>query len=206
VSADEIHPLVATTALSVAARSGVTTVILVEGVSDQVALETLARRRGRDLEAEKVMVVPMGGATTVRHFLSLFGPTGLDLRLSGLCDAGEESDFRRGLEQAGLGVALDRAGMEDLGFFVCVADLEEELIRALGEAMVIELIQSEGDLDSFRIFQSQPAQRGRAVEPQLRRFMGTRSGRKIHYAQVLVDALDLTRVPRALEGALAHTA
>ena len=188
-----------------AERAGATAAVLVEGVSDQAALETLARRRDRDLEGEKVMVVPMGGATTIRHFLSLFGPTGLDVRLSGLCDAGEESDFRRGLEQAGLGVALDRAGMEALGFFVCVADLEEELIRALGAAKVIELIQSEGDLDSFRIFQGQPAQRGRAVEPQLRRFMGTRSGRKIHYARVLVDALDLTRVPRALDGALAHT-
>ena len=34
--------------------------------------------------------------------------------------------------------------------------------------------------------------------------MGTRSGRKIQYASWLVDALDLTQVPRPLDGVLAH--
>jgi hypothetical protein len=34
--------------------------------------------------------------------------------------------------------------------------------------------------------------------------MGTRSGRKIHYARVLVDALDVSRVPRPLDLVLAH--
>jgi hypothetical protein len=34
--------------------------------------------------------------------------------------------------------------------------------------------------------------------------MGTRSGRKILYARLLVDALDLNHVPRPLEGVLAH--
>jgi hypothetical protein len=34
--------------------------------------------------------------------------------------------------------------------------------------------------------------------------MGSRSGRKALYAQVLVDALDLSRVPRPLDGVLAH--
>jgi hypothetical protein len=47
------------------------TVLLVEGASDQVALETLARRRGRDLGAEGVAIAPMGGATTIGHFLDL---------------------------------------------------------------------------------------------------------------------------------------
>ena len=32
-----------------------------EGTSDRRAVETLARRLGRDLEAEGVAVVPMGG-------------------------------------------------------------------------------------------------------------------------------------------------
>jgi hypothetical protein len=52
--------------------------------------------------------------------------------------------------------------------------------------------------------QKQPAQRGRTIEEQLRRFMGTRSGRKIAYARLLVDALDLTQVPRPLDRVLAH--
>jgi predicted ATP-dependent endonuclease of OLD family len=37
-------------------------VVLVEGASDRRAVETLARRRGRDLQAEGVAVVPMGGS------------------------------------------------------------------------------------------------------------------------------------------------
>jgi hypothetical protein len=180
------------------------TVVLVEGISDQVALEALAERRGRDLAAEGIAVVPMGGATNIRRFLERFGPQGLDVGLAGLCDAGEEGDFRRGLERAGLGSNLSRADMEALGFYVCVADLEDELIRCLGAAAVEHVIEAEGELGSFRTFQQQPAWQGRSSQQQLRRFMGTYSGRKIRYARLLVDALDLTSVPRPLDRLLAH--
>ena len=112
----------------------VRTAVLVEGVSDQLALEALARRRGRNLEAEGVSIVPMGGATNIGTYLDRFGPRGLDLKVAGLCDEREEGDFRRGLERAGLGFNLTRADMERLGFFLCIADLEDELIRALGAA------------------------------------------------------------------------
>jgi predicted ATP-dependent endonuclease of OLD family len=86
-------------------------VVLVEGVSDQLALERLAGRRGRDLDAEGISVVPIGGTKNIRGFLDLFGPQGFDVRLAGLCDAAEEGDFRRGLERAGIGSHLTRAGM-----------------------------------------------------------------------------------------------
>ena len=81
-------------------------VVLVEGLSDQAALEALAERQGRDLDAEGVAVVSIGGAQAIGRFLDRFGPKGLDLRLAGLYDAGEERDFRRGLERAGLGADL----------------------------------------------------------------------------------------------------
>jgi hypothetical protein len=178
--------------------------VLVEGISDQLALEALAERRGRGLEADGVSIVPIGGATNIGSFLDRFGPGGLDVRLAGLCDAAEESGFRRGLERAGLGSNLTRAGMETLGFFVCEADLEDELIRSLGTAAVERIIDDQGELGSFRTFQKQPAQQGRAIERQLRRFMGTRGGRKIQYAPLLVQALDLSRVPRPLDGVLGH--
>ena len=179
-------------------------VVLVEGTSDQAAVEALAARRGRDLAAEGISVVPMGGARSIRQFVNLFGPLGLDIRVAGLCDAGEEDDFRRGLERAGLGSNLDRDCMESLGFFVCVDDLEDELIRCLGTDSVEQVLDAHGDLRSFRIFQKQPAQHGRTAHQQLRRFMGTRSGRKIHYGRWLVEALDLTSVPRPLDLVLAH--
>ena len=146
----------------------------------------------------------MGGARNIRRFLELFGPGGLDVRLAGLCDAGEEGDFRRGLERAGLGSNLRRADMEALGFYVCVADLEDELIRCLGAAGVEQVVEAQGELASFRTFQQQPAWRGRRSQAQLRRFIGTHSGRKIRYARLLVDALELTSVPRPLDRLLAH--
>jgi hypothetical protein len=179
-------------------------VVLVEGRSDQIALEALARRHGRDLGAEGVAVVAMGGARNIRRFLERFGPRGLDVRLAGLCDAGEEADFRRGLEQAGLGSGLGRADMEALGFYVCDADLEDELIRCVGAAAVEQVVETQGELGSFHTFQRQPAWQGRSRQQQLRRFIGTHSGRKARYARLLVDALDLTSVPRPLDRVLAH--
>jgi hypothetical protein len=179
-------------------------VVLVEGLSDQGAVEALGRRRGRDLRAERVSVVPIGGAQAIGQFLDRFGPAGMGVRLAGICDAGEEGDFRRGLERAGFGERLTRGEMERLGFFVCSADLEDELIRALGAAAVERVLEAQGDLGSFRTLQKQPEWRGRATEEQLRRFMGSGSGRKIRYARLLVDALDLGRVPRPLDRVLAH--
>jgi hypothetical protein len=179
-------------------------IVLVEGVSDQVALEALAERRGRDLEADGVSVMPIGGAQSIGRFLDKFGPRGLGAALAGLCDAAEEGEFRRALEHAGLGSDLTRAEMERLGFYVCVADLEDELIRALGADSVEQVVDAEGDLGSFRTLQKQPAWQGRAREEQLRRFMGSGGSRKIRYARLLVNALDLGRVPRPLDLVLAH--
>ncbi|MCK2214717.1 ATP-dependent endonuclease [Actinomadura sp. ATCC 31491] len=176
------------------------TVVLVEGVSDKAAVEALAARRGRDLAAEGVTVVAMGGATNIGAYLRKYAGSGL--RLAGLCDAREEDDFRRGLERAGL--APDPDSLEGLGFFVCDADLEDELIRALGPAAVERVIDAEGELGSFRTLQKQPGWRGRDPHDQLRRFMGSGSGRKIRYSALLVAALDPGRVPRPLDRLLEH--
>jgi predicted ATP-dependent endonuclease of OLD family len=178
-------------------------VVLVEGVSDQRALEALAERRGRDLGAEQVAIVPIGGAQAIGRFLRELREL-RGVKVAGLCDAGEEGDFRRALERAGLGSDLTRDDMERLGFFVCDADLEDELIRALGADEVIRVIEAESELGAFRTFQKQPAWRDRPIEQQLRRFIGTTSGRKIRSGALLVRALDLARVPRPLDGVLEH--
>jgi len=175
------------------------TVVLVEGLSDRYAVEALARRRGRDLDGEGIAVVEMGGSKNIRRYLGRFGPAGLDRRLAGLCDAGEVRDIQRGLEWAGLGSDLTRTDIERLGFFVCDADLEDELVRALGIAAVERVLEDQGELASFRTFQRQPPWRGRPHQEQLRRFFGTLGGRKIRSAAALVDALDLTRVPPPLD-------
>lgn len=179
-------------------------IVLVEGISDRVALETLAERLGRNLEAEGVSIVAIGGAQAIRRVVVELGPRGRNVRLAGLCDAGEERAFRRGLDLAGLGSPATRSELEALGFYVCEADLEDELIRALGAAAVEEVVEAQGDLRPFRTMQKQPEWRGRPREEQLRRFMGSGGRRKIRYARLLVDALDLTQVPQPLERVLAH--
>lgn len=172
--------------------------MLVEGVSDQLAVTTLAARRGRDLREEGIVVVPMQGATNIGHFLQRYGPNGLNLGLAGLCDAAEMRFYQKGFARAGLGAVADRDGLEDRRFFVCDTDLEDELIRALGVGAVEQILEKHGDLTSFRILQQQPDQQSKSDRARLRRFMGTRSGRKIQYAPILVQALDLDHVPAPL--------
>jgi hypothetical protein len=180
-------------ARELAARLPVRAAVLLEGPSDVAAVSALAASRGRNLAAEGVCVLPMGGAMSVGRFARLLGPLGLGLRLTGVCDEAERRYYARGLE---------RASAAQQGFFVCAADLEDELIRALGVTRVEELVRAEGDLRALQTFLRQPAQRGRTSQQQLRRFLGTKKGRKIRYGRVLVEALDPDRVPAPLDGLL----
>ncbi|MFJ4811664.1 TOPRIM nucleotidyl transferase/hydrolase domain-containing protein [Streptomyces longwoodensis] len=182
-------------ARDLAARLPVRSVVLLEGLSDAAAVDALAARRGRDLAGEGVCVLPMGGATNVGRFARLLGPAGLGLRLTGLCDAGERRYYDR---------ALEHAGQAGGAVFVCAADLEDELIRALGVPRVCALVRAQGEERSLQTFLHQPAQQGRPAPEQLRRFLGTKSGRKIHYGRVLVEALDPDRTPTPLDLLLAH--
>jgi hypothetical protein len=179
-------------------------VVLVEGISDKLALTTLAARRGRDLASEGIITVPMGGATNIGRFLELFGPKGLDADLAGLCDVGEEGLFRRALERSGFGAVLTRSDMERRGFFICDADLEDELIRSLGVEAVVNVVAAQGDLGAFRSLQKQPAWRNQGEAAQLRRWLSAGSQRKYRYAVALVEALDLDAVPAPLDRLLTH--
>ena len=70
-----VRPAASTSTLAVSAIGGNDTamthraVILVEGVSDQRAVEAVAELRGRDLAAEGVAVVPIGGAQAIGRYL-----------------------------------------------------------------------------------------------------------------------------------------
>jgi hypothetical protein len=193
-------------------------VVLVEGVSDRAALEVLAARRGMDLAAEGIEILSMGGITNIGHVLErlrlerLRGPGG-HVRVTGLYDEAEERFVRRGLIRVGL---LDGAGdgdagdgrqqteLEALGFYACLPDLEDELIRALGPEVVEGIVEACGDLRSFRTLQRQPAQRSRTLHQQLRRLMGGRSGGKERYAAAMAAAVPPELVPRPLAAVLAH--
>ena len=179
-------------------------VVLVEGNSDRVALHTLAKHRGRNLADEGIEVVAMGGITNTRAFASRYGPHGLGVPLAGLYDAAEEAKLRRGLAAAGLGVAPGPDELSGLGFHKCSADLEDELIRALGVEAVEAVIEAAGEANSLRLLAGMPAQRDWTREAVLRRFLGSRSGRKARYAALLVEALESSRVPEPLAAVLAR--
>jgi hypothetical protein len=166
-------------------------IVLVEGTSDRRALETLARRRGRDLEAEGIAIVPMGGFGNLPRVLGQYR----DVQLAGLYDAGEERHFLRALGCA------DRDELERVGFYACTRDLEDELTRAVGPDGMERVLTEQGELRAFRTYQRQPAHRDRPLEDQLHGFMWNRKQR---YAELLVEALDLERIPRPLDRVLAH--
>ena len=166
-------------------------VVLVEGTSDRHALETLARRRGRDLAAAGVGIVPMGGYGNLPRLLGQYR----DVQIAGLYDVGEERHFLRALG------CNDRGELERVGFFACAQDLEDELTRAVGPDGMERVLAEQGELRAFRTYQKQPAHRARPLEEQLHGFMWNR---KQTYAVLLVEALDLTRIPRPLDRVLAH--
>ncbi|NUV77152.1 TOPRIM nucleotidyl transferase/hydrolase domain-containing protein [Streptomyces fungicidicus] len=176
-------------ARELAGRLGVRTAVLLEGLSDLAAVETLAARQGRDLAAEGVCVVQMAGAMNVGRYALTLGPPGLGLRLTGLCDIRERPFYERG---------FGHAGAPADAVFACSADLEDELIRALGTARVEELVHAGGDDRAWQTFLRQPARVGRPRPQQLRRFLGTKKGRKIRYGHLLVEALGPDQVPAPL--------
>ena len=180
--------------------------VLVEGISDQIAVEAAALRCGRDLAGEGVVVVPAGGVGSIGALAARFGPAGAGVTLAGLCDAAEVVWVGRALLKAGVGVALDRAGLERLGFFVCDRDLEDEMTRAMGADQVEAALEAGGDLGAFRTLQRQGTWREADFADQVRRFLGAGARRKLRYAGAFVAAVALDRMPAPLVAVLARVA
>ena len=155
-------------------------VVLVEGITDRLALEAVAERLGLPLAG--VEIVPIGGAQAIRRAAAEYDGE----RVVGLCDHNEERWFRRVLGDA---------------TYVCVEDLEDELIRAAGPAGVEEVVAAQGELETFRSFQNQPAWRGRPVEAQLRRWLQN-GGRYLRYPPLLLAAMEPAEIPAPLAGVL----
>jgi hypothetical protein len=192
-------------AVDLALRARARSAVLVEGWSDQAAVETWARMCAVDLADSRVVVLPVGGITNIGKFASALRAPGVGVVPCGLYDASEEAVTLRCLERAGLGTRLTRRTAELLGFFACDSDLEDELIRAIGTAGVEGILEAEGEIQSFRRFQAQPAQLGREKHSLLKRFMGTRAGRKIRYGSLMVAALAPEQVPLPVKNVLLHS-
>lgn len=179
------------------------TLVLLEGESDRAAVQALARMVGCDLDARRIELQATHGVTNFSQALGAFLRAHPGAPFCGLYDIAEERHVRRALARAGVEVAAD-ASLEPHGFFACSADLEDELIAALGPDSVERVIEAQSELASLRRFQAMPEHRDRPARQQLRRFLGTRATRKIRTAPRLVEALGVDRLPHPLAGLAAR--
>lgn len=159
------------------------TIVLVEGNSDRVALEEFARRLG--IAPPTIMAI--GGAHAAARVAANIRETTPHQRIIGMVDAGEQRSFARAIDEV----------------FICDRDLEDELIRGLGIEATLQVIEQQGELDSFRTLQKQPAYRDRPLVDQVRQFLHGRSGNKARYAALFAEAIDLNKIPIPLKDVLA---
>lgn len=174
--------------------------VLLEGVSDIAAVRALARTASIPLD--DVRLIDLGGITNIRHALVDLSRDAPDAVVLGLCDAGETHVVHRVLAGSGR-PTRDDSDLASYGFFVCAADLEEELIRGLGTERTLTVLDELQLTEKFRALQQQPAWRGRPLADQLHRFCGVASGRKELLAGELAAAAHPDEVPEPLRMLLA---
>ncbi|EAP97532.1 hypothetical protein JNB_18718 [Janibacter sp. HTCC2649] len=186
--------------------------VLLEGTSDVAAVRALRARRGVEPDAERCVLVDMGGATNIRRHLVAAAETEPRPRVIGLCDEKEAPYFVRALtayrkvvhgpEGPTPAADVSVSTLPDFGFQICHRDLEDELMRALGVDATLAVL-ADLELDAtFAAFTRQLAWQGRPVLDQLRRFVGTTSGRKELLGGALAAALDESATPAPLAALL----
>lgn len=177
-------------------------VVLLEGASDVAAVGVLARRRGIDT-AGPVQLLDLHGVTNVRRVLVHLAQDAPWVEVLGLCDAAEV-----GFVLGALGAVHGQVeGVEALpahGFFVCRDDLEQELIRGLGDERTVEVVEELGLGPKLAALRQQPAWRDRPLADQLHRFCGVASGRKTLMAGAMAAALATDECPVPIELLLAR--
>lgn len=180
-------------------RTAIRKVVLLEGVSDIAAVTAVAATRS--IVLDHVQLVDLGGVTNVRRELSEFHRGSIDLEILGLCDAPEVRFVEQALNEIGCSVR-DASDLSTYGFFICRADLEEELIRALGIERTIAVLTELGLDAKLATLRQQPAWQDRPLAEQLHRFCGVASGRKELLAGALAGALTPQDVPEPLQALL----
>jgi hypothetical protein len=171
--------------------------VLLEGASDVAAVRVVAERAGIDLAAGAVHLTDMRGATNIRSHVLAATQAAQSPRLLGMCDAPEARFFLRALRRVG----CDLEDVDDLpawGFQVCHRDLEDELMRHLGEAGTRLVLDDLGLTQRFAMLTQQPAWVSGTFHEQVHRFAGAASGRKELMATALAAALDLNALPSPL--------
>ena len=191
--------------MSTGSSDHVDTVVLLEGPSDVAAVRAVAAAYGVTDSVHRYRLIDMGGVTNIRRHLVALRAASVPVRVIGMCDAGEAQFFVRALRLTG-GGPRHEADLAEHGFYVCDADLEDELIRALGPEQVLGVLSRLGLRGRLTTFQRQPAWRGRPLHEQLHRFAGVASGRKTLLAGALAEGLARHEVPAPLRRLVAEMA
>ena len=169
--------------------------VLLEGASDVAALRALAASAGVD--TGRVRFVDLGGVTNVGRALTALREQSPEAPVVGLCDAAEAGVVLRALRRSGLALR-DETDLPAFGFFVCVADLEDELIRSLGTRRAVDVVERIGLGGKLRTLRGQQAWRDRPLSEQLHRFCGVAAGRKELLAGAFAEALEPRSAPEPL--------
>ena len=192
--------------MTVSVPAGSRVWVLLEGASDVAAVRVVAERTGVDLDDLGAHLVDMHGATNIRRYLLAAAEAEDSPRVLGMCDRPEGIFFVRALRRLGCDVkAVDE--LPHWGFQVCDRDLEDELMRDLGERGTREVLTTLGLTQRFAMLTQQPAWVGGTFHEQVHRFAGAASGRKELMASALAEALDVDSLPAPLAGlleAIAH--
>jgi hypothetical protein len=192
--------------MSTGCSHGVGTAVLLEGPSDVAAVRAVAATYGLTERVHRYRLVDMGGVTNIRRHLEALRTASEPVRVIGMCDAGEASVFVRALQVSIAGDLRNAGDLSAHGFSVCEADLEDELIRAMGPERVVDVLSRLGLEGRLATFRRQPAWRDRSLSEQLHRFAGTTSGRKALLAGTLAEALAPSEVPAPLRRLVAAIA
>lgn len=112
-------------------------VLLVEGVSDRIILESAARALGAPLEKDSRSVVVVFGAPGFKPALRLFGNRGFGLAVRVLVDELELPIAREAM-------GIDESGEVPDTVSVCAPDLEAECVSGLGVERHAQLLVESG--------------------------------------------------------------
>lgn len=176
-------------------RSSTRLVVLLEGPSDVAAVRALMANT--DITGEGVELVPLNGVTNIGRFLAELRQVHGDLDVVGMCDAAESHHVCRALVADGLPVA-DATDLPAYGFFVCEADLEDELLRALGPERAKAALEGAGLGGKLDALRQQAAWADRPLAEQLHRFCGSSAGRKELAAGILARDIEAKAIPEPI--------
>jgi putative ATP-dependent endonuclease of OLD family len=109
-------------------------IVFVEGASDRILVEVIARLLGYNLDQWDVAVFQLDGSGGFGAAWEFFGAAGLDLPVRGICDDDAKDDW------AGT-VGVASSALSSHGFLVLQPDLEGYYVSALGPARVLELLR-----------------------------------------------------------------